>query len=89
MWHLFALVNPFPVVPADNNTIPTIINVILGVVGAVALLTITYGGLKYVLSRGEPQSVNKAKDTILYSVIGLVVVMLAAAIVNFVLKHVF
>jgi len=88
LW-LLAINNPFPTVPADANTLPQILNIVLGIAGALSLLTITYGGFKYVISRGDPQSVNKAKDTILYAVIGLVVTLSAAAIVNFVLKNVF
>lgn len=86
---LFSVVNPFPNVPTDNTTIPNIINVVLTVVGALCLLFITIGGFKYVISRGEPQATNNAKNTILYAVIGMVITLLAAGIVNFVLKNVF
>lgn len=76
----------------DNSlidTIQVIINVILGVLGLVAVIFIILGGVNFVTSSGDPGKVKKAKDTILYGVIGLVVALLAYAIVNFVLTSVF
>ena len=67
----------------------TIINVVIGVIGFVAVAFIIFGGYQYTTSAGDPGKVKKAKDTILYGIIGLVVAMLAYAIVNFVLSNVF
>lgn len=67
----------------------TIINVVIGVIGFVAVAFIIFGGFQYTTSAGDPGKVKKAKDTILYGIIGLVVAMLAHAIVNFVLSNVF
>ena len=67
----------------------TIINVVIGVIGFVAVTFIIFGGFQYTTSAGDPGKVKKAKDTILYGIIGLVVAMLAYAIVNFVLSNVF
>lgn len=67
----------------------TIINVMIGVIGFVAVAFIIFGGFQYTTSAGDPGKVKKAKDTILYGIIGLVVAMLAYAIVNFVLSNVF
>ena len=67
----------------------TIINVVIGVIGFVAVAFIIFGGFQYTTSTGDPGKVKKAKDTILYGIIGLVVAMLAYAIVNFVLSTVF
>lgn len=67
----------------------TIINVVIGVIGFVAVAFIIFGGMQYTTSAGDPGKVKKAKDTILYGIIGLVVSMLAYAIVNFVLANVF
>lgn len=60
-----------------------LINTLIFIIGAVAVLMIVIGGLKYVMSGGDQAAVNSAKNTILYSVIGLVVAILANAIVNF------
>ena len=70
-------------------TVNTIINVILGVLGLVAVVIIVLGGVQYTTSTGDPAKVKKAKDTILYGIIGLIIALLAFAIVNFVLSSVF
>ena len=67
------------------QTLNIIINVIIGVIGFVAVVVIILGGVQYTTSSGDPGKVKKAKDTILYGIIGLVVAILAFAIVNFVL----
>ena len=71
------------------TTVNTIINVALGVIGLVAVVMIIVGGLNYTTSAGDAAKVKKAKDTIMYGVIGLVVALLAFAIVNFVLTNIF
>lgn len=65
------------------------INVVLGLIALAAVIMIIIGGLNYTTSQGESAKVKKAKDTILYGVIGLVIALLAFAIVNFVLMNVF
>lgn len=67
----------------------TIINVIIGVIGFVAVVMIVVGGIQYTLSSGDSSKVTKAKNTIMYGIIGLVIALLAFAIVNFVLSNVF
>lgn len=64
------------------------IQLVLGVAGAIALIAITLAGLQYVLSQGNPQDTAKAKDIILYAIIGLVICILGYAIVGFVVKNV-
>jgi len=71
------------------STVNTIINVIIGVVGFVAVVIIIMGGISYTTSAGDPGKVKKAKDTILYGIVGLVIALLAFAIVNFILGSVF
>lgn len=61
-----------------------IVNVLLFILGAIAVLMIIIGGIRYVVSGGDSGAVTGAKNTIFYAVIGLVVAMLAYAIVNFV-----
>ena len=65
----------------------TIVNVFLFIIGAVSVLMIIYGGIRYTVSGGEAKNVTAAKDTILYAVVGLVVAILAYAIVNFVITN--
>lgn len=71
------------------DTLQVIINVALGVIGFVAVVMIIMGGVQYTTSSGDTAKVTKAKNTIMYGVIGLVVALLAFAIVNFVLTNVF
>jgi len=61
------------------------INTLLYIVGVSAVIVIIVAGLRYVLSGGDPKNTTAAKDTILYAVIGIVVTLLAYAIVNFVI----
>lgn len=63
-----------------------IANALLFVLGAIAVIMIIIGGIKYVTSQGDSSAVTSAKNTILYSVIGLIVAILAYAIVNFVIN---
>ena len=70
------------------NTIITIINAVIGVLGIVAVVVIIIGGINYMTSTGDAGKVKKAKDTILYGVIGLVICILAFAIVNFVISNI-
>lgn len=66
-----------------------IINVALGVIGFVAVVMIIMGGVQYTTSSGDSAKVTKAKNTILYGIVGLVIALLAFAIVNFILNNVF
>ena len=76
----------------SNNlmgTINTIINVVLGVLGLLAVIVIIYGGFMFTTATGDASKVKKAKDTIMYGVIGLVIALLAYSIVNFVVSSIF
>ena len=71
------------------ETVKIIINVVIGLVGVIAVAMIIMGGITFTTSQGDAQKVTKGKNTLLYGVIGLVVAILAFAIVNFVLGNVF
>ena len=66
----------------------TIINILSLIVGAVAVIMLIIGGFRYVASGGKQESVSGAKNTILYALIGLVIVALAQLVVHFVLNKV-
>ena len=78
-----------PVDEANNNdlqgNVVAILNAVIGVLSFVCVVVIIIGGVTYMTSSGDTSKVKKAKDTILYGVIGLVVCVLAFAIVNFVI----
>lgn len=69
-----------------NNIIHTIVNLLSALVGVVAVIMIIVGGFRYITSGGNDTSVTSAKNTILYAIIGLVVVALAQLIVRFTLS---
>jgi hypothetical protein len=77
-----------------NNTtsvpdfIKNLVNILLYVLGAVAVIVIIFAGIFYTTSGGDAASVTKAKNTLLYAVIGLVVALISYAIVNFVLTNI-
>ncbi|HSW99363.1 MAG TPA: pilin [Candidatus Saccharimonadales bacterium] len=73
-----------PVVDAKPSEIKQVINLLLSIAGAVALLVITMAGFRFVTSRGDTQQVAQARNAIIYSSIGLVVLVSAFVIVNFV-----
>lgn len=68
--------------------IEDIINIFSIVVGVISVIMIIIGGLKYITSSGDSNNVTSAKNTILYAVIGLVVVAFAQIIVLFVLENI-
>lgn len=72
--------------PADINVqFKNIVNIALYIIGAVSVLMLIYGGIRYTVSGGDTAAVTAAKNTILYAVVGIVVALLAYAIVNFVI----
>lgn len=70
-----------------GDQLQTIVNILLFVLGAIAVIMIVIGGIKYTTSNGDASALTSAKNTILYSVVGLVIALLAYAIVNFVLDQ--
>jgi cytochrome bd-type quinol oxidase subunit 2 len=71
-----------------NSIITTVINIFSLVVGVVSVIMIILGGFRYITSGGDSSNVSSAKNTIIYALIGLVVVALAQFIVQFVLNKV-
>lgn len=71
-----------------DRVIKLVINIFSLVVGIIAVIMIIVGGLKYITSGGDSGNVSGAKNTIMYAVIGLIVVALAQFIVRFVLRRV-
>jgi len=69
-----------------TKLVTSVINVLSLLVGAVAVIMLIFGGFRYVTSGGKQESVTSAKNTIIYAIIGLVIVALAQIIVQFVLN---
>lgn len=72
----------------NNGVFSRITNTILLIVGLISVIMLVYGGLRYILSGGDSKKVTDAKNTVLYAIIGLIISLLAFAIVNFVLNSV-
>jgi len=70
------------------SVILRIINYVLAIVGVVALAYLIYGGFRYITSGGNEDTIEEAKKIIINAVIGIVVIGVAAALVNFVVKAV-
>jgi len=68
-----------------EGTFRTITNVLLFLIGAISVIMLIIGGLRYVVSGGDSTQVTNAKNTILYAVVGIVVAILAYAVVSFVI----
>lgn len=71
----------------EGSVFKTITNVALYVIGGISVLMLIYGGLRYTISGGDTKNVTDAKNTILYAVVGIIVAVMAYAIVNFVLTN--
>lgn len=76
----------------DNRNLMTVIqgivNVAIGVIGIAAVVVIVMAGQRYITAQGDPGKLKMAKDMILWGIIGLVVALLAYAIVNFIVVSV-
>lgn len=70
---------------SGNGIFRTITNVLLFLIGAISVIMLIIGGIRYTLSGGDSSAVTAAKNTILYAIVGIIVAVLAFAIVNFVL----
>lgn len=68
-----------------DSLIKDLVNVLLFIVGTLAVIMIIVSGIFYVISSGDAGRVAKAKNTLMYSIVGLVVAFVAYAIVNWVL----
>lgn len=71
-----------------QSALSSVINIISIIVGVVAVIMIIFGGFRYITSGGDSAKVTSAKNTILYGLIGLIIVAVAQLIVKFVLNQV-
>lgn len=78
-----------PRVALDNNVIPVLLTLTFTVIGGLSVLFIIIGAIRYATSNGEQKEISQAKNTILFSVIGLIVSLSAVALIQFVLGRLF
>jgi hypothetical protein len=67
-----------------GSNIQNVVNMMLFLLGAIAVVMIVIGGIRYTTSNGDSSNIKAAKDTILYAAVGLIIAIMAYAIVNFV-----
>ncbi len=77
-----------PNVTAGSDQLSKVLQIVFGIIGAVALIWVIIAGLQFVTSQGDPQATAKARQTIIYAIIGLVIALSAEVIVKFVLGRV-
>lgn len=70
------------------GSVSSIVNIILWAAGIIAVIMVIWSGMKFITANGEAQKVSAARNSLSYSLIGLVVVVLAYAIVNFVITNI-
>lgn len=70
------------------GTLKQVNTILLFIVGAIAVLMVIIGGLRYVTSSGDQASITSAKNTIIYAIVGLIVAFAAYGIVNFILDNI-
>lgn len=68
-----------------SGVLNTVTNIMAWIAGVAAVIFLVVGGIKYITAAGAPAEVQKAKETIIYALIGLIVIVLARAIITFVL----
>jgi hypothetical protein len=87
--HLAQILDPnklnIPKTPADPSHLTKIFNIVLAIMGALAFLMLVIAGFRYTISQGDSNRVADAKRMIVYTLVGLVVIALAATVVNFVI----
>ncbi|MBU0707011.1 pilin [Patescibacteria group bacterium] len=69
-----------------NELVIRMLKGFLGVLSLIALVMVIYGGFQYVTSAGNPEQIKKAKDTIIWALLGMAIGFMSLAIINFVLE---
>lgn len=69
-----------------NKLVTTIVNILSVIVGVIAVIFVIIGGAKFITSGGDSGKVSSAKSTVIYAIVGLIIVALAQIIVKFVLS---
>lgn len=72
----------------EGSIFTVVVNVLLFIIGAICVIMLIWGGIRYTTSAGNSANVTAAKNTIMYAIIGLIIAFLAFAIVNWVLVSV-
>ena len=71
-----------------NSTVAGIVNLLLMALGIISIIMIVVGGILFALANGDSSRVAKARNTVIYAVVGLVVALFAGALVNFIFNRI-
>ena len=74
-------------IDGDKGLIKTVVNVLLWAVGVLSVIMIIFSGFRYITSAGDASKTKSAQSTLIYSVVGLIVAIMAYAIVNMVINR--
>ena len=74
--------------PNLASFIQKVINILLFIIGIIAVIMIVIAGIQYVTSGGNADQASRAKNTIIYAVVGIIVAVMAYAIVGFVIGNI-
>ncbi len=77
-----------PQAQANQGQIQNLLNIVFVITGAIAVMMVVIGGIKYASSQGDPGAISKAKGTIIYALVGLALSIFAVTIVSFVFGRV-
>lgn len=80
--------SPLPQITTQDSTVQAALNIVFVIVGALAFFMLVLAGFRYILYGSDPNKVSEIKRQILYALIGIILVALAATIVNFVISRV-
>ena len=68
----------------EGSIVTNVINIMLFIVGILCVVMIIFSGIRYVISNGKSDQVKSAKDTLMYAIVGLIIAIIAYALVNWV-----
>lgn len=74
-------------IDGDSGLIKTVVNILLWAVGILSVIMIIFSGFRYITSAGDTSKTKSAQSTLIYSVVGLIVAIMAWAIVNMVINR--
>ncbi len=77
-----------PTTPASSTELRFVLQIVFGILAAVAVLFVVIGGLRYTISGGDSQDMARAKNTIIYAIVGLIIALFAEAIVSFAIGYI-
>ncbi|HUS25864.1 MAG TPA: hypothetical protein VMY99_00775 [Nevskiaceae bacterium] len=75
-----------PKVSANTANLQVILQLVFGIIGVLAVILIVLAGLRFITADGDPQEIAKARQTIVYALVGLAIALSAEAIVTFAIR---